>query len=392
MGGLVYAVFPRLIKSYNKKSGHFRAFLHGRTEKSSFFDPNRLWAVVFVLLVVGMLGLPKGAHAWNPFGIFSAGTVQADAAPQNEENSQTVSLLEAKPTIDPQAKAIDSVEIVDGSALVAESGPLGTAADIALDTPASDQISVYTVHKGDTVATIAKMFGVSANTILWANDLAKGQALVEGRTLVILPVTGVQYTIKKGDTLASIAKKFSADVGDITVFNGIAPNTMLAVGDTIIIPDGVISTQTASSSGAVSGRVIAGSGGPAQNGYYIKPVACPRTQGLHGHNGTDWGCSVGTSVRASASGTVIVASGSGGYNGGYGNYIVISHPNGTQTLYAHLSKVVIGAGDIVKQGQIIGTTGGRPGTFGAGKSTGAHLHFEVRGAKNPGVDSSWAVQ
>ncbi|MCU0660110.1 MAG: peptidoglycan DD-metalloendopeptidase family protein [Candidatus Pacebacteria bacterium] len=340
-----------------------------------------------------MLTLPKDTHAWNPFGIFSAGTVQADETVENQENSQTVTLLEAKPIIDPQAKTLDAVEIVDGSALVAESGPLGTAADVA-DTSTNDQISVYTVRKGDTVAAIAEMFSVSTNTILWANDLTRGQALVEGRTLVILPVTGVQYTIKKGDTLASLAKKYSADAGDIAVFNGIAPNAVLIVGDTIIIPDGVIAAAppASKSKGSVSRRVIPGSGGPAQNGYYIKPVACPRTQGLHGHNGTDWGCSVGTTIRAAAGGTVVVASGSGGYNGGYGNYIVIAHPNGTQTLYAHLSKVSIESGDTVRQGQNIGTTGGRPGTFGAGRSTGAHLHFEVRGAKNPGVDGSWAVQ
>jgi murein DD-endopeptidase MepM/ murein hydrolase activator NlpD len=79
---------------------------------------------------------------------------------------------------------------------------------------------------------------------------------------------------------------------------------------------------------------------------------------------------------ASASGKVIVAK-SGGWNGGYGSYVVISHPNGTQTLYGHLSAVTVSVGDEVSQGQTIGRMGS------TGKSTGVHLHFEIRGARNP---------
>jgi murein DD-endopeptidase MepM/ murein hydrolase activator NlpD len=66
-----------------------------------------------------------------------------------------------------------------------------------------------------------------------------------------------------------------------------------------------------------------------------------------------------------------------GWNGGYGQYVVVSHPNGTQTLYAHLSNVIVSQGTSVSQGQVIGYSGS------SGRSTGAHLHFEVRGAKNP---------
>jgi murein DD-endopeptidase MepM/ murein hydrolase activator NlpD len=66
-----------------------------------------------------------------------------------------------------------------------------------------------------------------------------------------------------------------------------------------------------------------------------------------------------------------------GYNGGYGQYVVISHDNGTQTLYAHMSSVSVSVGQRVFQGQVIGTLGN------SGRSTGPHVHFEVRGAKNP---------
>jgi murein DD-endopeptidase MepM/ murein hydrolase activator NlpD len=97
---------------------------------------------------------------------------------------------------------------------------------------------------------------------------------------------------------------------------------------------------------------------------------------LHGWNAVDIGAPRGTAIYAAAAGTVIVAR-TGGWNGGYGNYVVISHPNGTETLYAHMSKVLASAGEQVAQGDTIGLVGM------TGLATGNHLHFEVRGAANP---------
>jgi murein DD-endopeptidase MepM/ murein hydrolase activator NlpD len=85
---------------------------------------------------------------------------------------------------------------------------------------------------------------------------------------------------------------------------------------------------------------------------------------------------IGTPIHAAAAGTVIVAR-SGGWNGGYGSFVIISHSNGTQTLYGHASKVLVSAGQYVDQGDTIALMGS------TGQSTGSHLHFEIRGAKNP---------
>ena len=341
-----------------------------------------------LFLIVGCITFPAPAHA-GIFSfvsdIFSAGS--ASAQDETANNSQTIPLLQAVSTPDPTAKDSGDIAIVSNSALATESGPMGTAADVANDVPSTDQISMYVIRKGDTVSSIAKMFGVSSNTILWANNLSKGQALTEGQTLIILPVTGVKYTIKKGDTLKSIAGKFSADVDDIGKFNGVTSSSVLMAGDEIIIPDGEMAApvSTHSSTGTIE-RVIPGSSGPSYAGYYIKPIPCRLTQGVHGHNGVDLSCGqIGTPIRAAASGKIIVSS-VGGWGGGYGSFVVISHPNGTQTLYGHMSRVVAESSDNVKQGQIIGYVGN------TGKSTGPHLHFEVRGAKNPGVNNSWAVK
>jgi murein DD-endopeptidase MepM/ murein hydrolase activator NlpD len=101
-----------------------------------------------------------------------------------------------------------------------------------------------------------------------------------------------------------------------------------------------------------------------------------RSQGIHGSNAIDIAAPEGTPIYASASGQILIVKGSG-WNGGYGSYVVIEHSNGVQTLYAHNSKNVVGVGQWVEQGELIAYSGN------TGRSTGPHLHFEVRGAKNP---------
>jgi murein DD-endopeptidase MepM/ murein hydrolase activator NlpD len=181
----------------------------------------------------------------------------------------------------------------------------------------------------------------------------------------------------KGETLKSIAIKYKSDADEILSFNGIEDSSRLVVGSSIIIPDGEIKTPVPSSSGIRTTSPLRGVGGALYEGYYIRPVVnAKKTQGLHGYNGVDFGATTGTPVIAAASGTVIVTK-FGGYNGGYGNYIAISHRNGTQTLYAHLSSVLVVQGQYVTEGDVIGKIGS------TGRSTGPHLHFEVRGAVNP---------
>ena len=220
------------------------------------------------------------------------------------------------------------------------------------------------------------MYGVTTNTVVWANNLTSA-SIREGQTLVILPVSGTLHTVAKGDTLKSIAKKYKADAGEIAQFNGIDSDASLAIGDTIVIPDGEGTTRISSTiKPTIKGNPYRGGSGPNYIGYYIRPLAGGvRTQGLHGYNAVDIGTHTGTPLYAAASGQVIIAKASG-WNGGYGDYVVISHPNGTQTLYGHMSQVYVSEGQTVLQGQTIGLSGS------TGESTGPHLHFEVRGAYN----------
>jgi murein DD-endopeptidase MepM/ murein hydrolase activator NlpD len=235
------------------------------------------------------------------------------------------------------------------------------------------------VKKGDTLYTVAKLFKVSKNTIIWANDL-KSENISPGDILVILPITGIKHTVKKGDTISSIAKKYKADVDDIAKFNGMSKDQDLEVGIIVMVPEGEITIvqPTKSKSNNVStGKILNTYSYTAPNGFLIRPVVGGyKSQGLHGHNGVDIASAPGTPILAAANGRIIIAK-SSGYNGGYGDLIIISHDNNIQTVYAHLRAVYVSSGQTVSQGQVIGELGN------TGKSTGPHLHFEVRGAKNP---------
>lgn len=295
---------------------------------------------------------------------------------ETETNSQNLDLPEPTMSLATSSPKMELDQTITGGvAIVPENGPLGTAADLKDNQAPSDLISVYTVHKGDTVEMVASMFNVSPNTVRWANDLKKGATIKEGDNLVILPITGVQHVVIKGETLKGLATKYGGDIEEIANYNDLDLSKDLVVGSTVIIPDGEESVVVSSTK--TGQRAPAKYTGPSYSGYYLRPiVGGRRSQGIHGHNGVDLASSIGTPIYASASGRVIISKNSG-WNGGYGKYIVISHPNGTQTLYAHMNSVTTSVGSSVTKGDYIGQLGT------TGRSTGAHIHFEIRGAANP---------
>lgn len=335
-----------------------------------FLPSSASWRIglFFVVLSLGISTGTAQAGLFSFLGnLFGGGQSNASTY-----NSQNIPLLKAPSASDPKAATGGAVmNIVEDSSILPVVGPMGSLADFEIYK--LDQITTYTVHEGDTLSKIADMFGVSVATIYWSNDLKQGNQLKVGDVLVILPISGIQYQVKKGDTAQSLAKKYKSDAQDIIAYNNLPADGSLEEGAIIIIPDAELGQVP----GAQPKSKYRGGGGPEIAGYFMRPIFGGRkTQGLHGFNGVDLANSCGTPVYASAEGTVIVAR-SQGWNGGYGRYIVIAHPNGTQTLYAHLSEVYIWVGQSVSQGSNIGTIGS------TGNSTGCHVHFEVRGAKNP---------
>ncbi len=329
---------------------------------------------VYISLVV-----PAYAHAGffsELFKFFTLASIDADRAgfiQEIEAASYVAPILAAIPN--PNAtrdQAPPDFNVVQESALMAPANPLGTIQE-RVD---QDRIFIYTVKPGDTPSAIAKTFGVSVNTIVWANQLRNASAIQIGDQLLILPVSGVKHIVKKGDTIDSIAKKYKGDAAEILAFNGLASGAALEAGDEVIIPDGELYSEAAPSP-AASKRYAAL---PNLVGYFQRPIEGGRkTQGIHGRNGVDLATSCGSPIFAAADGRVLTARGTG-WNGGFGVFSVIDHPNGTQTLYAHNSRNLVSAGEEVLRGQIIGLIGNTGNTRGA---TGCHVHFEIHGARNP---------
>lgn len=240
-------------------------------------------------------------------------------------------------------------------------------------------IITHTVQAGDTLYAIAATYGISAETVMWANGMELNPDLLRlGQELTILPVSGVYHTVEAGETVESIAKKYKTTTGAILGFEGnrLNPrNPALTPGQKLIVPGG--------SKPPVVRRVQVYTGPVPANarkgtGRFVWPTSGVITQFfLPLHPGLDIGAPTGTPVKASDSGYVVVA----GWNDyGYGNYVVIDHGNGFQTLYAHLSRYFVNAGDVVGQGTVIGLVGS------TGRSTGPHLHFEINQngvARNP---------
>ncbi len=238
--------------------------------------------------------------------------------------------------------------------------------------PRSEIIN-YTVLQGDTLSSVADKFGISINTIKWANNLS-GDAIKPGQILKILPVTGVAHIVKSGDTLESVAKKYSAEQQAIVdfPFNDVPDDFALQAGQLLIIPEGSPPQAPAprrpqfTAQGPTSAAFQAPGGG-----QFIWPVGGTLTQYFAWyHPGIDIANRAAPGVAAADGGTVIVS----GWpdSTGYGNRVVIDHGNGYTSLYAHLANIYVSVGETVSRGQLIGQMGS------TGRSTGVHAHLEIR--------------
>ncbi len=231
-----------------------------------------------------------------------------------------------------------------------------------------DGLIIYKIQKGDTLSKIAANFGISLNTIYWANKSVKGSSLKIGQEITILPVSGIIYQVASGETLDSIAASFSIPESRILKYNPRVLSQGLYAGVNLIIPDVKPPATVATASKL-----------PNFPGYYAIPTTGWNWGKLHNFNAVDIANACGTAIYAAAEG-LVAESKSGGWNEGYGGYIVIEHPNNTKTRYSHNSKNVVSVGDYVLQGDTIAYIGNTGNVHGP---TGCHLHFEVIGARNP---------
>ncbi len=300
-----------------KRGNYQRPFLH-----TSFF----------ILIAAGIIGAPIIANSYS------------DASDQLAQYTPTSSVI----------NTLDTVEY-------------GASTQVS-DKP-RDTTVTYAVREGDTLSSIADKFGVSMDTIKWANPDLKGEKLSIGQKLQIPPVTGLIVKVGRGETIYSIAKKYKTEAQKILnyPFNDFADldTFALSAGQTLVVPDGVPVTQRAIYAPIQIPQSIAGGSGqfawPTQGLITQYPVSY--------HLALDIANAAAPPIGAAEAGTVVLAESS---RYGYGLHIIIDHGNGYQTLYAHLSEIYAGVGQEVGRGTVIGRMGS------TGRSTGTHLHFEVR--------------
>jgi murein DD-endopeptidase MepM/ murein hydrolase activator NlpD len=227
-----------------------------------------------------------------------------------------------------------------------------------------DSISTtsYTVRSGDTISGIAQRFNLSMDTVISFNNIQDARSLTVGAVLMIPNSSGLKYRVRRGDYLGGIAKKFGVALNDLLDWNNLE-TSVIVPGQELFIPSGRLSEMERN---RVFGRLfIYPTKGGITDRFGMRRD--PFTGMRRFHNGIDLAGPVGTPVFASMTGKVAML----GYNPTYGKYLILTHPEGFQSLYGHLDAFRVQKGESVKQGQRIADMGN------SGYSTGSHLHFSI---------------
>ena len=228
--------------------------------------------------------------------------------------------------------------------------------------PVSVRIGSYSIKSGDTLEKIAKRFGLRQDTIISANGLQSASSIRPGVQLRIPNMDGISHKVRSGENLSYLAKTYAIDITRIVDANDLASGTISA-GQSLFIPNARLSS--ASLRNFYGERFVWPARGRISSpfGYRANPFTGLRTY----HSAIDIVISPGTKVKATAEGSVADT----GYNSVFGNYIILKHASGYQSLYAHLSSIGVKEGSSVAQGAMIGLSGN------TGQSTGPHLHFSI---------------
>lgn len=232
----------------------------------------------------------------------------------------------------------------------------------AKELPPTLRVQTYTVKSGDSISGVANQFGVSLSTVLNFNAITNVRRLQSGMELKVPNLDGILYTVKTGDSLSAISRRFEVDYDHILDVNSLE-SPVIRPGMQIFLPGASISQWELKQ--ALGELFIYPARGRITSPYGKRND--PFTGVSRFHNGVDIANAPGTAVRASMDGRVSDV----GFHSSYGNYVVLSHNGGYQTLYGHLMGFSVKRGDKVSQGQLVGQMGN------TGYSTGTHVHFSI---------------
>lgn len=283
---------------------------------------------------------------------------------------------------------VNNVEVVESYLSQDQISPLQDAIDEI--TKDKEQKTIYEVVAGDTLSGISKKTGISIDQIIELNEnITSTSSIIRIGDEITVTVPEPELSIAR-EELVYYEGTYEADI--IYKYNDSWYTTTEVVlqqpssGYHKAVEKKTFLNSKETSSEVIYEEVIAEAvpkiieKGTKIPPTYIKPISGGRQTDGYGYRGVvikgmsgfhaaiDWATPTGTSVVASCGGKVTYA----GWRGTYGNVIFITHPDGKETRYAHLSKVLVSKGDYVSQGQKIGLSGN------TGASTGPHLHFEMR--------------
>ena len=223
----------------------------------------------------------------------------------------------------------------------------------------------YTVKAGDTISGIAKRFNLSnISTLIAINDIKNVRSLRSGQKIRIPSVDGLTHIVKSGESLSGIADKYKTSLVTLLDVNDLTTE-LVKKGDVLFIPGATMDATALSEALGELFKDPLGVSWRMSSPYGYRPD--PFTGVRSFHTGIDMVAPLGTSIKASMAGKVAAA----GYNQVYGNYVIVSHSGGYQTLYAHMTTILVKQGQNVNQGSVLGKLGS------TGYSTGPHLHFSV---------------
>lgn len=242
------------------------------------------------------------------------------------------------------------------------------------------KVTLYVVKEGDSLWSVANAFDLDVNTLFGCNKISDTDILKVGAAIRVPNQDGIYMKVLSGHTVDKLAKEYGIFPEAIFAANSMAADAVLAKGTEIFLPGAKVLAFAESAKGKKAvgagakgnASVTRGFGWPvvgkisSRYGWRKDPVR----GGRDFHTGLDIRAPYGRTIVASASGTVVYS----GWMGGYGKAIVISHPGNMTTLYGHCSKLVVKTGQKVQRGTHIANVGS------TGRSTGNHVHFEVRKA------------
>ena len=261
------------------------------------------------------------------------------------------------------AYASDGTVLSSDGSVLSSDGNDSVLPEVSFKLPVT--FKTYKVKSGETIDSISRKFGLAnISTLIAVNNISNVRSLYSGQKLRVPSTDGIVHVVARGETLNGLSVKYKVTVEDLLDVNDLTTDT-LSVGNELFIPG--VRLDTTSLQRAM-GELFAY---PIKAKWHLSDKFGMRIYPFTGqksmHTGIDMACPTGTPIKAAMSGTVAFT----GVSVVYGNYVIIKHYDGYQTLYGHMSKIIAKKGQSVNQSTTIGLVGS------TGQSTGPHLHFSV---------------